>query len=59
MIVEKKTLEDYENSYHTEFIITAEYGFEEHIIESYLKGLSKECKATLRRLTKGDTNEQD
>lgn len=56
MIIQKKTVQDYENSWHTDYIATAEFWFERDIIERYLSQAQEECKATLRRLTKGDNN---
>lgn len=59
MIIQKKTIQDYENSWHTDYIVTAEFGFERDIIERYLSQALEECKTTLRRLTKGDNNGKD
>ena len=57
MIIEKKTVHDYENSYYTEYHIFTDYGFEKDIIEKFLAEMDKECKAALRKRTKGERNE--
>lgn len=58
MIIQEKHIEDYENSWHKEFVITVEYGFEKDIIEIYLSQALNECKKVLRHLTKGDNNNE-
>jgi hypothetical protein len=58
MIIEKRAVENYENSWHQEYRITVEYGFEKDIIETYLSQALKECKKKLRYLTKGENNDE-
>ena len=58
MIIEKRTVEDYENSWRQEYRITVEYGFEKDIIDMYLSQALNECKKKLRHLTKGEENNE-
>ena len=52
--ITKETIEDYENSFHTEYIITADYGFEQDVIDKHLALAVEECGPILRKFTKGE-----
>lgn len=50
----KQIVEDYENSYHTEYTVTTDYKFEEDIIAQCLSQALKEGKDFLQKLVKGE-----
>lgn len=52
--VTRKDIQDYDCSFHTEYIVTADYGFEKDIIEKCLSQAIEESKAQLRKRTKGE-----
>ena len=52
--ITKETIKDYENSFHTEYIVTADYGFEQDVIDKHLALAAEECRLVLRKITKGE-----
>ena len=54
IIIEKQTIEDYENSQSYRLIVNYDYAFERDIIEKYLSQAIEESKAFLCKLTKGE-----
>lgn len=56
IIIEKQTIEDYENSQSYRLIVNYDYAFERDIIEKHLSQAIEESKTFLRKLTKGENN---
>lgn len=56
IIIEKQTIEDYENSQSYRLIVNYDYAFERDVIEKHLSQAIEESKAFLRKLTKGENN---
>ena len=54
IILEKKTIENYENSYSYQIVVNYDYAFERDILEKYLSQATEESKLFLKRQTKGE-----
>lgn len=52
--ITKETIEDYENSFHTEYVISADYKHEQDAIEKHLAHAVEECELILRKFIKGE-----
>ena len=52
--IEKKAIEDYENSYSYQIVINYDYAFERDILEKHLSQALEESRIFLKKITKGE-----
>lgn len=52
--IEKKAIEDYENSYSYQIIINYDFGFERDILEKHLSQALEESRIFLNKIIKGE-----